>query len=112
MSVQLSQFMPPSPSSAVFTSPFSLSVSVLLPCTWVHQYHLSRFHTFALICDICFSFSDFTVHDRFLFLHGHLLVLKSECKPSEGREFLIFFFFPSGFVQCSKPSNLDPMTNL
>jgi len=61
-------------------------------------------------------FSSFWLHwawQTSVFLRGHLLVLKSECKPSEGRGFLIFFFFfPSGFVQCSKPSNLDRMTNL
>ena len=34
---------------------FSLSASPLLHCTQVHQYHLSRFHVYALIYDICFS---------------------------------------------------------
>ena len=30
----------------------------LLPCDQGHQYHLSRFHIYVLICDICFSLSD------------------------------------------------------
>ena len=33
----------------------SLSASPLLPCRWVHRYHLSRFHTHALIYNICLS---------------------------------------------------------
>ena len=41
---------------AVHTS--ALSVSPLLPRTWVHWYCLSRFHICVLIYDICFSFSD------------------------------------------------------
>ena len=35
----------------------SLSTSLLLPCKLVHQYHLSRFHIYALIY-ICSSLSD------------------------------------------------------
>ena len=37
---------------------FSTSVSQFLPCKLVHLYHFSRFHTNALIYDICFSLSD------------------------------------------------------
>ena len=37
---------------------FSISVSQFLPCKLVHPYHFSRFHIYALICDICFSLSD------------------------------------------------------
>ena len=33
---------------------YSLSVSPLLPCKWLHQYHLSRFHVYVLIYDIYF----------------------------------------------------------
>ena len=40
------------------TSPFSMSVSVFLPCKPVHLYHFSRFHIYVLIYDICFSLSD------------------------------------------------------
>ena len=56
----LSLYIPPSPSSPLpmTTSLFSVSASPLLPCKDVHQYHLSRFHIYALIYDICFSFSD------------------------------------------------------
>ena len=38
-----------------------MSVSLFLPCKWVHLYHFSRFHTYALIYDIYFSLSDFTL---------------------------------------------------
>ena len=37
---------------------FSTAVSQFLSCKLVHLYHFSRFHIYALICDICFSFSD------------------------------------------------------
>ena len=33
-------------------------VSPLLPCKWVHQYCLSRFHICTVVYDICFSLSD------------------------------------------------------
>ena len=42
----------------VFISLFSTSVSQFLPCKPVHLNHFSRFHVYALICDICFSLSD------------------------------------------------------
>ena len=47
------------------TSLFSTSASPLLPCKEVHQYHLSRFHIYALIYDVCFLFlTDFTLYNR------------------------------------------------
>ena len=57
LSKLLSQFVPPSPSLAVSTSLLSMSVSLFLPCKQVRQYHFSRFHIYALIDNICFSFS-------------------------------------------------------
>ena len=36
---------------------FSIFVSALWPCKLAQQYHLSRFHIYALIDDICFSLS-------------------------------------------------------
>ena len=36
----------------------ALSVSVLLPCKQIHQYHFSRFHIYVLIHDICLSLFD------------------------------------------------------
>ena len=39
VSLLLSQFAPPSPSSTGSASLFSVSVSPLLPCKWVHQHH-------------------------------------------------------------------------
>ena len=40
------KLIPPSPSPAVYISLFSTSMSPVLPCKWVHQYHLSRFHIY------------------------------------------------------------------
>ena len=62
MSIPISQVIPPPPCPCVppFVSIclFSTSVSLFLPCKPVHLYHFSRFHRYALIYDICFSFSD------------------------------------------------------
>ena len=58
MSKVLSQFVPPSPSSTVFTNLFSTSASSFLLCKYIHQYHSSRFHVYALVHNICFSLSD------------------------------------------------------
>ena len=57
----LSQFVPPSPSPAVSTSPFSMSASLFLPYKQVHQYHSSTFHIYVLMYDICFSDSLYSV---------------------------------------------------
>ena len=53
----LSQSVQSSPSPAVSTSLFSMSVSLLL-YKEVHQYHLSRFHIYTFIYNVCFSLSD------------------------------------------------------
>ena len=47
----VSQFVPPSPSTAVSTSLFSTSASPFLPLVPF----FSRFHIYVLICNICFS---------------------------------------------------------
>ena len=54
----LSQFSPatPSPPCPQVCS-WCLRLS-LLPCKQVHCYHFSKFHTYVLIYDICFSLSD------------------------------------------------------
>ena len=67
----LSPFMAPFLSSPVplSISRFSMSAPPVLPCKEVHQYHLSRFHIYALTYDICFSLSDFTIiSSRFIHL--------------------------------------------
>ena len=61
MSVLLFQFVPSSPSPAVYTGLFSMSASPFLPCKKAHQYYLSRFHIYALVYDICFSLSDISL---------------------------------------------------
>ena len=58
VSMLLSQSIPPSPSPTVSTSLFSTSASPFLSCKQVHQYHFSRFHIYALICNIYFSLYD------------------------------------------------------
>ena len=40
---------------------FSTSASLFLLCKQVHLYHFSRFHIYALICNICFSDSPHSV---------------------------------------------------
>ena len=59
MSILLSEYIHP-PSSTVSISLFSKSALLFLPCKYIHQYHFSRCHIYALIYDICFSLSDLT----------------------------------------------------
>ena len=58
VSMLFSQIIPPSPSPAESKSLFFMSVSPLLPCMKDYQYHLSKFHIYALIYCICLSLSD------------------------------------------------------
>ena len=55
--------LPPCFSPLVSINLLSTSVSLFLPCKLVHLYHFSRFHIHALIHNICFSLSDFTLYD-------------------------------------------------
>ena len=48
MSVLVSHFVPPFPSSPVCTCPLSTSASLFLPWKLVPLYHFSRFHMYAL----------------------------------------------------------------
>ena len=50
MPVLISQFLPPSPSPTGSTHLLSTAVSLCLPWKYVHLYHFSRFHMYALIC--------------------------------------------------------------
>ena len=54
----------------VSSSLFSMSASSLLPHKYVHQHDLSRFYTYALICNICLSLSDLlcAISSRFIHL--------------------------------------------
>ena len=66
------------PFLTVSTSLFSVSASLLLPCKQVHQYHLSRFHIYALIYHICFSLSNCLIAFSPLYfwdLHSALILL-------------------------------------
>ena len=76
VSVLLSQFVPPSPSPAEFTSPSSTSVYLFLPfkCSPVPFF---KFHMHALIHYICFSLSDL-LHSVSQFL-GSSISIKLTC---------------------------------
>ena len=64
MSIPIAQFITPPPlppchfRRLVSIHLCSTSVSHFLPCKPVHLYHVSRFHIYVLIYDICFSLSD------------------------------------------------------
>ena len=62
VSMLLSQVMPPSPSCTVTIHLVFMSVSPLLPCKQDHQYHLSRFYRYALICEFVFLFLTYFIH--------------------------------------------------
>ena len=55
VSMLLSPLVPPSPSYPPHTCPLCLHLHC---CKEFHQYHLSRFHIYASIYDICLSLSD------------------------------------------------------
>ena len=49
----------------------STSASPFLPCKQVHQYHFSRFHLYALVCNVrFFILTYFTLFNR-LYIHSH-----------------------------------------
>ena len=52
----LSQFVPPSLSTALSTSLLTVSTFLFLTCKYVHQKHFSRFHIYALIYGTFFFF--------------------------------------------------------
>ena len=56
--------LPHLPLPTVSTWLFSTSLSLFLPCKYVHLYHFSRFNTYVLIYNVYFSISDFTLYDR------------------------------------------------
>ena len=58
VSMLFSQFIPPSPSPAMSRSLFSMSVSLFLPCKYIHQYHFSRF-SLSVYINIQYFFSSF-----------------------------------------------------
>ena len=55
---------PSSPTSCVHKSILNVCISIAA-LQIVHQYHLSRFHIYALVYGICFSLSDL-LHSRFV----------------------------------------------
>ena len=58
VSMLFSQIIPPFPFPIESKSLFFMCVSPLLPCKSFHQYHLSRFHVYVFIYNICLSLSD------------------------------------------------------
>ena len=110
MSIPISQFIPPPPPSQfpplASLRLFSTSVSLFLPCKLVHLYHFSRFHTYALIYDICFSLSDllhsvwqslgptlFILIHHIAISHAMILIDSHYATPSSKATFLIYSFF-------------------
>ena len=65
---------PPSP-AAVSTRPILASVSLSLTCNWVHLYHFSKFHIYALIY-ICFSLFDLRPRGTWIDAQHHKLLEK------------------------------------
>ena len=64
-SVLISQYVLPFPHPHTgSTGLFSTFVPLFLPWKQVHLYHFSRFHTYVLIYDICFSLTYFTLYDK------------------------------------------------
>ena len=58
VSILFFQIILPPPFPTESQSLFFMSVSPLLPCKQIHQYHLSRLHMYVLIYSICFSLYD------------------------------------------------------
>ena len=62
MSILISQLTPlPLPHTPVSTCLFCTSPSLFLPYKWVHRYHFSRLHIYALIYDIFLFLTYFTL---------------------------------------------------
>ena len=67
--------------TTVYTCPFSMSVSLFLPCKWNHLYHFSRFHIHWLIYNSHLSLSELfhsltdsrSPHIYFLSFYGWVL---------------------------------------
>ena len=79
----LSQSVPSFPSPTVSTSPFSSSESLFLPWKYVHQYHFSRFHIYALIYNICFFLISDLLHSLYdrLSVQFSRSVMSDSCNP-------------------------------
>ena len=85
-----SQFTQPSPSPASpSTCPFCMSASLFLPRRWVHLDHLSRFHIYALIYDICCSVSDL-LHSVWQTLGPSTSLQKSDSVPFYGWHYCVY----------------------
>ena len=82
MPILVSQFILPCPTIA--THPFSTPVSLFLPSKYVHLYHFSRFHRYALTFDICCSLYKSYYNERanisVLFLYVQYVPL-AKCHP-------------------------------
>ena len=95
----LSQIIPPSPSPHVSKSLCFMSASPFLLYKEDYQYHLSRFHIFALLKNSCLSFSDLHHFAQQGLGSATLLELIQMCS---------FFFFNSWVMFHSVPQLLYP----
>ena len=86
---------------------FSMSASLFLLCKQVHLYHFSRFHVYALINSICFSFYSFNSLFKHVLGICPLSYLVSLSPPEQICLLLIAVHFismlPCGFL-CYSPS--------
>ena len=77
-SILLSLCIPPSPPLPPASPAQCTQVCSL--CLWLfHQHHLSRFHTFALVCDVCFSLFYLLTSNKILLKNIYLAVLGVSC---------------------------------
>ena len=78
----LSQFVPPSPSLAEYTSPFSMPASLCLPCKQVDQCYFSRFPYVYINIFVFLFLTYFTLCNSSRFVH--LTTTDSSSFPFDG----------------------------
>ena len=101
VSMLLSQFLPPSPSLTVFSSLFSSSVFLFLPLTEVHQWYFSRFHTYVLIYNICFSLPDLAYSEWKALGLSTSIQLTQICSFLLAEWYFIVYMCPNIFIHSS-----------
>ena len=99
----LFQIMPPSSSLTVSKSLFLISVSPLLPYKQDQEYYISRFHIYALICEMCpFLTSLCIIGSRFI----HLIRTDSNAFLFMDEQYSIVYMYHSFFIHSSVDGHL------